>query len=205
MKIPDYIKQFQGGENFINGKVFIELLKENPVIAAVKDMEGLEKSLQSDCQIIFILFGDLVNIAEIVARIKNAGKLAMVHIDLIDGLASRDVAVDFIAKNTCADGILSTRPNMVHRAKVCGLLAVQRFFLLDSIALSNIGRQPSLKDADAIEILPGLMPKVIKRLVASVGKPVIAGGLITDKEDIVHALNAGAIAISSTNHDTWFM
>ncbi len=189
----------------INGKKFIELLQENPVIAAVKDVDGLEKSLKSDCQIIFILFGDLVNIAEIVSKIKNAGKLAMVHVDLVDGLALRDVAVEYIAKNTCADGILSTRPNIIHRAKACGLLAVQRFFLLDSIALSNIGKQPSLKDADAIEILPGLMPKVIRELAKNIDKPVIAGGLITDKEDIVHALGAGAIAISSTNHDTWFM
>jgi glycerol uptake operon antiterminator len=146
-----------------------------------------------------------VTIADVVAKIKNAGKLAMVHVDLIDGLASRDVAVDFIAKNTKADGIISTRPNIVHKAKTCGLLAVQRFFLLDSIAVNNIEKQPSLKDADAVEILPGLMPKIIQKLVGSIGKPVIAGGLINDKEDILNALNAGAIAISSTNHDTWFM
>jgi glycerol uptake operon antiterminator len=189
----------------INGKEFIELLKENPIIAAVKDAEGLDKSIESDCQIIFVLFGDLVGIADIITKIKNAGKIGVVHVDLIDGLASKDVAVDFIAKNTSADGIISTRPNIVHRAKACGLLAVQRFFLLDSIALNNIGKQPSLKDADAIEILPGLMPKIIQKLVKSIGKPIIAGGLITDKEDIVNALNAGAVAISSTDHDTWFM
>lgn len=146
-----------------------------------------------------------MSIADIVSEIKNAEKLALVHIDLIEGLASKDIAVDFISKNTCADGILSTRPNLVHRAKKCGLLTVQRFFLLDSIALNNIEKQPSLKDADAIEILPGLMPKVIAKLADSIRKPVIAGGLITDKEDIVNALNAGAIAISSTDHDTWFM
>lgn len=189
----------------INGTSFIELLKENPVIAAVKDLQGLEKSLESDCQIIFVLFGDLVSIADAIENIKRAGKIALVHVDLIEGLASKDVAVDFIAKYTVADGIISTRPNIVHRAKACGLLAVQRFFLLDSIALNNISRQPSLKDADAIEILPGLMPKIIRKLVKTIGKPIIAGGLITDKEDIVNALNAGAIAISSTNPDTWFM
>ncbi len=129
----------------------------------------------------------------------------MVHVDLIDGLASKDIAVDYIVKNTRADGIISTRPNIVHRAKVCGLLAIQRFFLLDSIALNNIGKQPSLKDADAIEILPGLMPKIIRRLVGTIGKPVIAGGLIREEEDIVNALNAGAIAISSTDPNTWLI
>ena len=188
----------------MNGDEFIELLRDNPVIAAVKDKDGLEKCLKSESRIIFILFGDLVDIADIVSRIKSAGKLAMVHVDLIEGLSSRDVAVDFIAKNTHADGIISTKPNLVHRVKACGLLAVQRFFLLDSIALNNLIRQPA-PNCDAIEILPGMMPKIIKKLVGIIEKPIIAGGLITDKEDIVSALSAGAIAISSTNQDTWFM
>ena len=35
--------------------------------------------------------------------------------------------------------------------------------------------------------------------------PVIAGGLITDKEDIMDALGAGAVSISTTNQSVWFM
>jgi glycerol-3-phosphate responsive antiterminator len=189
----------------IKSDMFIDLLKDNPVIAAVKDEEGLNKSLESDCAVVFILYGDLLSLGSVAAKIKNAGKLAIVHLDLIEGLAPKDAAVDFIAKSINADGIISTKPSVVHRAKSCGLLAIQRFFLLDSIALNNIGRQPSIGYADAIEILPGLMPKIIRRLVKTIDKPVIAGGLINDKEDIVAALEAGAVAISSTNHETWFM
>ena len=189
----------------IKGNLFIDLLKDNPVIAAVKDEEGLNKSLESDCAVVFILYGDLLSLGSVVTKIKAAGKLAIVHLDLIEGLAPKDAAVDFIAKSINADGIISTKPNVVHRAKSCGLLAIQRFFVLDSIALNNISRQPSLSYADAIEILPGLMPKIIRRLVKTIDKPVIAGGLINDKEDIVAALEAGAVAISSTNHETWFM
>jgi glycerol uptake operon antiterminator len=125
-----------------------------------------------------------------------------VHIDLIDGLASRDVAVDYIAKNTKADGIISTRPNIVKCAKTYDLLTIQRFFVLDSIALNNIGKQLS-NAADAIEILPGVMPKIIKILATCTEKPIIAGGLIIDKEDVVNALNAGASAISSSNENIW--
>ena len=49
------------------------------------------------------------------------------------------------------------------------------------------------------------MPKVIRRICAEVRIPVIAGGLITDREDIMAALNAGAISISTTNRKVWFM
>ena len=39
---------------------------------------------------------------------KQAGKMALVHLDLINGLSAKDVAVDFIKKYTKADGIIST-------------------------------------------------------------------------------------------------
>ena len=35
--------------------------------------------------------------------------------------------------------------------------------------------------------------------------PVIAGGLISDKEDIIAALDAGATAISTTKEELWFL
>lgn len=58
---------------------------------------------------------------------------------------------------------------------------------------------------DAVEILPGLMPKIIKKLCSTVNVPIIAGGLISDKEDVMNALTAGAVAISVTNQRVWFM
>lgn len=140
-------------------KEFLEALRDSPVIAAVKNPEGLQNCLTSDCSIAFVLYGDMLNIAGIVAQLKEAGKLAFVHIDLVDGLTSQDVVVDFIAKNTCADGIISTKHSLVRHAKGCGLLTVQRFFVLDSMALFNIGRQLATAEADAVEILPASCPR----------------------------------------------
>ncbi|MEM1484449.1 glycerol-3-phosphate responsive antiterminator [Oscillospiraceae bacterium PP1C4] len=183
----------------------IELLMETPIVAAVKNDEGLEKCLTCDAQVVFVLYGDVVNIGEKVARIKEAGKAAFVHIDLIDGLAAREVAVDFISKNTQADGIISTKYPLVRYAKSLGLITIQRFFLLDSMALVNIQKQMTQDAADLIEILPGVMPKIIHKLVSHARKPIIAGGLICDKEDVVSALGAGATAISSTDPNVWFL
>ena len=85
---------------WVRHEAFVELLQENPVIAAVKDATGRSRSMDSDCQIVFVLSGNLLGVKEVVSRVHEAGKLAMVHIDLIDGLAARDVAVDFIAEST---------------------------------------------------------------------------------------------------------
>lgn len=49
------------------------------------------------------------------------------------------------------------------------------------------------------------MPKVIRKITASCRLPIIAGGLISDKEDIMLALQNGAAAVSSTNQDVWTM
>lgn len=49
------------------------------------------------------------------------------------------------------------------------------------------------------------MPKVLRGLTAKGAKPVIAGGLITDKEDVVAALGAGACGVSSSNPAVWFL
>ena len=97
---------------------FYDMLESNPVIAAVKDTEGLEKCCQlEDIKVVFILFGDILNIPDIVGKIKEAGKMAVVHVDLINGLGSREIAVDYIKNSTQADGIISTKPLMIKRGK----------------------------------------------------------------------------------------
>ncbi len=73
------------------------------------------------------------------------------------------------------------------------------------MAFENIQKQMSVARPDTIEILPGLMPKIIHRICRLVKVPVIAGGLISEKEDVVAALAAGAISVSSTNPRVWEM
>jgi glycerol-3-phosphate responsive antiterminator len=187
----------------MNGKDLGEAFLINPVAAAVKNGDGLARCLIGSSSVVFILYGDIVGIRDIVSYVKNSGKIAMVHIDLIEGLSSREAAVDFIAGSTDADGILSTKPALIRRARALGLLTIQRYFLLDSMALENIERQLPTECADMIEVLPGPMPKVIKKVVSVSSKPVIVGGLIFDKEDIINSLKAGASAVSTSNPALW--
>ena len=183
-----------------------EAIEYNPIIAAVKDMEGLEKCCGlEDVKVIFTLFGDICSIESIVKKIKDAGKIAIVHMDLIVGLSSKEVAVDFLKENTMLDGIITTKPLLIHRAKELGLIAILRYFLIDSLALSNIRTQQKTVRPDYIEVLPGVMPKIIKNICAFSKAPVIAGGLIDDRESVMAALSAGAVAVSTTTSDVWSM
>lgn len=190
----------------IMNQIFYDMVEANPVIAAIKDMEGLEQCCQvSDIKVVFVLFGDICNISSIVKKIKDSGKMAIVHVDLITGFSLKEIIVDFIHMHTGADGIISTKPMMIRRAKELGMFTVMRFFILDSLSLDNINKQLSQVKPDFIEVLPGVMPKVIRKVCSRVKTQVIAGGLITDREDIMMALDAGAIAVSSTNQQVWLM
>lgn len=180
-------------------------LENCPIIAAVKDDQGLKACLKSDSSMVFILYGDICSIGKIVEKVKESGKKAVVHMDLIQGLSSKEIAVDFLKTHTLADGIITTRPALIRRGKEAGFFTVLRFFVIDSMAYENIEKQSAAVCPDVIEILPGLMPKVIERIRRTVRRPVIAGGLISEKEDIMSALDAGAIAISTTNQRVWFM
>lgn len=186
---------------------FYDAVEANPVIAAVKNDAGLQAAVEmKEIQVIFVLYGDVCTIPEILERIKAAGKKAMVHIDLIAGLSAKEISVEFIARQTRADGIITTKPALVRRAKELGIFAVLRFFVIDSLALKNIENlemQCGTSRPDFIEVLPGVMPKVLGRIAKVSRIPMIAGGLITEKEDVIAALSAGAIAVSSTNQDVW--
>lgn len=183
-----------------------ELMLDNPIIAAIKDKNGLQECCKSEqIKMVFVLFGDICNIATIVKELKEADKIVVVHVDLINGLSGKDIIIDFIKNNTLADGIISTKPALIKIAKEYELITVLRVFLLDSIAYESIQKQMRGIKPDMIEILPGLMPKVIKKVCKSGNVPIIAGGLISDKEDVVGALSAGAIAVSTTNKRVWEM
>lgn len=186
-------------------KEFKEALEDSPIIAAIKDDSGLQKCLSSDSRVIFILYGDLCTIPDIVGTIKASGKIAMVHLDLITGLSSKEIAVDFIKKYTTADGIITTKPTLIKRAKELGLYTILRLFVIDSMAYENIDRQVKASHPDLIEVLPALMPKIVSKICRISSTPVIAGGLVSDKEDVMALLQAGVISISSTNEAIWFL
>ena len=142
--------------------------------------------------------------AEAERQIKDAGKIAIVHADLISGLAAKEISVDFLHSTTLSDGIISTRTNMIQRAKELQMIAILRVFLIDSMAFDAALGARNLKP-DAIDILPGLMPSMIRKVRQMTGIPVLTGGLITEKREVMQALEAGALAISSTAPDVWKM
>ena len=183
---------------------FYDVIEANPVIAAIKDEKGLKRCCElEEIKVVFVLHGDICNIVDTVDALHKAGKIAIVHADLMEGMSAKEAAIEYIKKVVHADGIISTKPLLIKKARELSLYTILRVFVLDSIALKNIEQQLILAKPDMLEILPGLMPKIIRQVSKESKVPVIAGGLISEKKDVVDALLAGAISVSTTNPDVW--
>ena len=180
-----------------------DLFEISPIITGVKDEQGLEKALKTESPVVFLLFGNICNITGLVDQVKNSGKIAIVHVDLIQGLSSKEVAVDFIHQNTRADGIISTKAPLVRHAMDLGMIGGQRTFLIDSMALETTKKQLLTFQPDFMELMPGVMPKILKTVRGYTEIPLVAGGLISDKKDILAAFDAGVDAVSTTREELW--
>lgn len=187
------------------GHNFYSVIEDNPIIAAINNVKQMDEAIKSPCKIVFLLTGDILNIEEIVRVLRENDKLVFVHVDLIGGFSKDIISLKYISKYIKPDGIITTKSNLVKVAKELNIFTIQRLFLLDSLALvSGINSIKTIRP-DAVEILPGIMPKIIEEIRLETRIPVIAGGLIRDKSDVIGGLNAGAIGISTSNKDVWYM
>lgn len=173
------------------------------VLPAIRKMKDFDRALKSSHEYIVFLESRLSQLKSMVDYTKRANKKALLHFDLIQGLKADEYGMEYLIHEVKPDGILSTRGNVIALAKKHKLLAIQRMFLLDSLALDHNLKLIKRSQPDCVEVLPGLMPSIIKQIHEETNLPVIAGGLIMKEEDIAAALGAGAIAISTSNNDLW--
>ncbi len=176
-------------------------LEDNPIIIAITDEETYKMALKSDDEVVFLLDASIANVKDRVEKLIENGKFPFLHIDMINGVTSTPAVVDYIANNfnrRC--GIITTKPNLVKKANQVNIRVIHRTFIVDSksknILIDNLR---SGLDPDAVEIMPAYLPKVIKEIKSKFPKLlIIAGGLITEKQEGYEILNSGASAISTS-------
>ena len=182
---------------------FLESTENCPVIPEIKNDDWLESLKASESDIVYVLYGDICTIGDIVDRVKVLGKMAIVHLDLIVGLSAKEISVDFIKKYTKADGIISMKPNLIKRANELGVFTIQRFYMIDGFMYANVVKNVRTSNPDVVEFMPAGLSKVMKYLAEQIQKPIVASGLTQDKADIMGALKAGAVAVATTNRELW--
>ena len=178
----------------------LELL--NPVIAAIRKDSDFENAVQSRANLIFMLKADVMTIGKLVSNKKD--KKVFVHIDMAEGVGKDRKGIELL-KSMGVDGIITTKNHLVYNAKEQGLYTVQRFFIIDSASVNTALESVNNTKPDFAEVLPASLPKIIKKFTEQTNVPIIAGGLLEEKADIIQALSAGAQAVSTTRKELWDM
>ena len=176
---------------------------EHQVIASVHSEQDLRLAIESDANIVFLLTGSIFNLKSMVDQVKQAGKYVFLHMDFIEGIASDRSGVAYVAEYFRPTGILSTRSNLIRIAKEMKLMSIQRIFLIDNNAVTKGIKAVEQSLPDAVEIMPGVMPRIIRQLTDITPLPIIAGGLIGNQQEINDALKAGALAVSVGTSELW--
>lgn len=180
-----------------------EILIENPVVAAIRNEDDLKKCINSDAQVVFVLYGDIMTVKNICEKLRNASKLVFIHIDMIEGLKGDYAGLQFIKRYADPYGIITTKATNIRYARQLGLGTIQRVFIIDSLSLESGIRNIKEVFPDAVEVMPGVASKIINMLQREVHVPVIAGGLIDSKKDVLESLASGAVAISTSTAELW--
>ena len=86
------------------------------------------------------------------------------------------------------------------------MVTILRLFAIDSMAFDNIKKQYEAVLPDIVEILPGIMPRIIKKITHLVPSPVIAGGMIVEKSDVIAAIDESGylVYIEKEEHNNMF-
>lgn len=174
-----------------------------PILPAIRNMKQFDEFLNSSFSYGVILDIHLGQLKGVIKEAQKHGKNMMVHVDLIQGIKHDEYGAEFICQDIKPAGIISTRSNVIAKAKQKKIYAIQRLFLLDTSAMEKSMEFIGKHKPDFIEVLPGIVPSLIQEIKEKTGIPIFAGGFIRTEEDVEQALKAGAVAVTTSNAKLW--
>ncbi|WP_409342802.1 glycerol-3-phosphate responsive antiterminator [Paenibacillus sp. MBLB4367] len=174
-----------------------------PVIASITEGHQVAKALTSRVRRVNLMTGTITNLKQIIEQLHASGKQAFVHVEMVGGFGRDASAIQYLAEEFKADGIITTKSNVVAAAKQAGIASIQRIFAIDSAAMETAIRMIKTCDPDEVELMPGLMPRVIQEMKQKIKQPLIVGGLIRHDEEIRQALENGADYVSTGDAKFW--
>ena len=175
-----------------------------PIIAAVGNRDAFQTALASPAQAIYLLFGTPLSLPGLIRDARREGKLCMINLDFVEGLARDRHAIEYLASHG-AEGIVSTKADVLRTVKALGMVSVLRTFIIDSAALVATLKVVTPFAPDAVEILPAIAaPKVLARFrPLHPGLHIIGGGLVGSVREIESLFGEGVNSVSVSDARLW--
>jgi glycerol uptake operon antiterminator len=181
---------------------FVGRLAASPCCAAIVGDDHLEAALASRAPILFILRGNGLELAPVVQRIHDAGKLVAVHLDLVDGLRDDHWGVAWLARSG-VDAIITSHGQLISVIRDEGLVAIQRLLLSRRSHLDTAFTAISRSSPHIVEVLPGVILPRIAHLMPKFRAPVLAGGFVRTEADARAVLAVGAVGVTTSTAALW--
>ncbi|RDY31504.1 glycerol-3-phosphate responsive antiterminator [Lachnotalea glycerini] len=175
--------------------VLMEIIGQK-VIPAIANEKDFEKFLESKYTYCVIMNMNISQLGILIDMAHKQKKKALVHIDLIHGLANDEYGCEYTCQRLRADGVISTKGKVVEMAKRNKKIAILRLFLIDSKSLDKGLSLCNTVLPDYMEVLPGIADSIIPYIKSRVNVSIMSGGLIKTEEQIDACLNKGAIAVT---------
>lgn len=181
----------------LTNNTLCELL-QRPIIAVVRRTDELEAALSSPAAIIELRASSLIELPQIVMRCREAGKALFLYPELLEGLGHSAASIEFLTRYARPTGIVSTKKQILNTAASLGLLTVYQIFMIDTQAFGTGVRNAQKIHCDAIEVMPGAIPNIVREVCTLIDKPVLCAGLVKTSEEIRVLLEAGARGIATS-------
>jgi glycerol uptake operon antiterminator len=176
------------------------------IIAAVRSFKEIDKGIRAGVDTFFILECTLSQMKDIAQIMREHNKVWFLHIDLVKGLKEEEAAIEYLFREIKPTGIITVRKSLIPIARAHSLRTILRFFAIDSVSLRNIVKTAQEVKPDYVEVLPGIVPKVITILheqLEPFGIKIITGGLVDQMSEVRAVIAAGAQFVSVGNKDLW--
>jgi len=183
---------------------FMARMAASPCCAAITSDQVIEAAIASRVAILFVLRTDGLGLEALIDRIHGAGKLAAVHLDLVDGLRADRTAVRWLAR-AGVDAVISSRGQLMQAVQREGMVAIHRLLLVRHGLLESGFAAVSRSGADIVEVLPGAILPDVRALLPPLRVPLLAGGFIWTEEQARAVLAAGAAAVTTSAQHLWNM
>lgn len=179
--------------------LLFESLSHYPIIAEATTLDEYTKALDSHCQNIFLMTGNIFNLRQLSRKAHNQKKNIYLYLDAIEGYSKDSWGLEFITKNIEIDGIITSKPSLMEQSKEMGVLTLGRFSVYNESKLEyTIDQLKKTRPHGAI-ILPGVLPELISIIVQETKVPVISSGFLDSRKVIIDCLEAGASGVSTVH------
>jgi glycerol uptake operon antiterminator len=180
---------------------FIEIIQKQICIPVVASMKQVELFLKTDLQICVLQNIHISLLGHMISLLHEQGRKALVHIDMINGIAADEYGTEHLCQKLKCDGIITSKTRIIETTKKNKKIAIQRMFLIDSKSVERGIETIKKSNPDIVEVMPAIAYNIIPFIKEHVGMPIIGGGLLKSEKDIIQGLNVGCTAFTVSDLD----